>query len=1173
MNLLIRRILLFCLIFGGLLVLPTGVYGQSIYGTLTGIVSDPSGAVVANAKLQLRDMQSGSQRETVANGEGYYTFVSLPPATYELTISANGFDTLKQTGIAVLGGDKVNVNLTLKLGSTANTVEVIGDADQLVPVDSGEKSNRLTTKELDNFVQLGTNAAEFIKVMPGFGITNGTNNTSNYNGQTIGINGNGGGGNQSPLNGAFSYNGLPANSLDITADGAHVSDPGCNCATPVNPNSNMISEFKVTMSNFSAENQKGPAVISSVAKSGGQQFHGSGFFSARDGVLNANDWLSNYNKVARPENKYYYPGFTLGGPVLLPKTNFNRKRDKLFFFTGYQYFYQVLDTGLLRATVPTAGMRNGDFSPAELAKLGNITTTGSAPQQINARGLAAFPGGIIPKSAIDPNMQALMNLYQMPNADPNSNGGYNWVDDRLFNQNSWQWMTRVDYSFSDATKLYVRYNAQREVQLFPIGLWSAANLNAMPYPTPIEGKNQSDSVTASMTHVFSPSMTNEAVFSYTYIAFPNVFQDPSKVDRSKIGYNYKGLFKNGVAQFPSINASGEVASISTYGGFEVGGPTQGLYADKWLPNFSDTLSKVWGTHTVKAGFFWEHIRNSQPNNANTNGALTFSNTNSNSLGSAYADMLIGNLNSYTETNFNRINDIGYTTAEGFVQDSWKATKRLTLELGIRITHFTPWTDNLGFGYSIFDPSKFSTTCKSTDYCGFLWHTRDQSVPTSGFPTRAAFYQPRFGVAYDLFGNGKTVLRGGWGRYYYHSGQFTTGLNVSAGTQQINLSNNQGLATQSWGGSSTAMPLLVSQLDQISVASAALSIGAVDAKDDKNPYTDSYSFTIAQRVPWSGLVEVAYIGNQSKDLLNTSGGQGSNINEVPVGAMLSSRNGGVDPATLIANNFRPYLGISDINLATNNLYANYNAGQVTYLRSKGRSLISANYTFSKSLGILSPTYDVFNLNNNYGIQAADRRHIANILYSYEVGRIVRNKLVGGFTNGWQLSGVLQLESGANLTGNRGQNFGLNLNSYKIPGTTFNVSSTSLLGTPNITLMPVLTCDPTKNLAAHEYLNQSCYSFPTQVAQNGPTIQPVVYGPGYWNADLGIFKNFSIKERQKLQFRVDGYDFLNHPLWSFPNNQNLSLGFNGTNGQLNTPLFGYTTTKQGRRLVQLQVKYTF
>lgn len=1138
------------------------VQAQSIYGTLTGIVSDPSKAVVPGATLKLRDEQSGSLRDTTTNADGYYTFASVPPGAYELTVSAAGFELYKQTGIGLGGGDKLNVNVTMKVGSTSNTVVVTGSADLVVPVDSGEKSDRLTSKELENFIQLGSNAAEFIKIMPGFGITNGTNNAANFNGQTIGINGNGNGGNQSPLNGAYSYNGLPTNSLDITADGAHVSDPGCNCATPVNPNSAMISEFKITMSNFSAENQKGPGVISSVAKGGGQDFHGSAFISARNAVLNANDWLSNYSRIAKPENAYYYPGFTLGGPVLLPFTKFNHKRDKLFFFTGYQFFYQVLDTGILRATVPTLGQREGNFSPEELAKEGRITASGSPPQPINAKALALYPGGIIPPSAIDRNTQALMKLYPAPNADPNSNGGYNWVDDLNFNQNNTQWMSRVDYSISDNTKLFVRYNLQREVQLFPIGLWSSATTQQVPYPTPIQGKNRSDSVTGSLTHVFNSSMTNEFVFGYTFIGFPNVFKDPTKVDRAAIGYGYKGLFKNGVPQFPNINSSGEVAGIGTFGGFEIGGPVQGLYANKYMPSFSDNVSKIWGKHTLKAGVFYEYIRNAQPNNSSTQGAYTFTNNNPNTLGNPYADMLVGIANAYTESSFNRVNDIFYHTAEAFLQDSWKVSRRLTLELGLRVTHFTPWADNLGFGYSVFDYSKYNATCTPTQYCGFLWNKRDSSVPNSGFPTKTAYYQPRFGLAYAL-GN-STVLRGGWGRYYYHSSQFTTGLNVSAGTQTVSLSNNQ-------GPNNTA--LMANQLDTLNFSTAALGTGAVDRKDDRSPYTDSYSFTISRRVPWSGLLEAAYVGNQSKDLQNTGGGAGSDINLVPVGAMLSSRNNGVDPATLNANNFRPLPGFAGLAIVTHNLYTNYNSMQIKYVRTKGRAIITANYTFGKALGIISPTLDSFNLNNAYGVLPSNRTHIFNAAYSYEFPKFVRGKLAGNIVNSWQISGVTQLQSGVNLTGYRGQNFGLNLNGFKIPGTAQNVSSTSLLGTPNIQLTPILTCDPRSNLGPQQYINSSCFSFPTQIGQNGATTLPVIYGPAYFNSDLGLFKNFAVTEHTKFQLRFNAYNFLNHPLWSFYNSGNLTAGFSGTTGALNTPLFGTTTVKQGHRIVQLAATFNF
>ncbi|MCC6860175.1 MAG: carboxypeptidase regulatory-like domain-containing protein [Bryobacterales bacterium] len=1159
--------------------IPANLPAQAIYATLTGVVSDQSEALVTQATVRLRDERSNSMRETVTNNQGYYTFASVPVGTYELTVEAAGFAVYRETGVALGGGERRNINVSLKIGATTESVVVQGTPELLVPVDSGEKSTTLNVKQLQNFVQVGSNAAEFIKIMPGFGIQNGITNAANYSGQTIGINANGNAGSQSPLNNAYSYNGLPGNTLDITADGAHVSDPGCNCDTPVNPNSEMIAEFKITMSNFSAETQKGPAVISSVAKSGGTEFHGSGFMYGRDYRLNSNDWISNASSKPRPENKYYYPGFTLGGPLVIPKTGLDRNSNKLFFYTGYQYFYQVLDTGLLRAAVPTEGMRNGNFSPAELEKMGAITASGGPPSQINARNLALYPNGIIPATAIDKNMQALMNLYPKPNADPNATGGYNWTDDLTFNQNNHQWLTRVDYNISDNTKLFVRYNLQRELQRFPIQVWSNNTTQQLPYPSSVLGKNRSDSVTASLTHVFSPSMTNEVVFGYTFIGFPNVFEDPDKVDPAKVGFNYKLVYKNNVAQIPNFSGSSEMARINNYGGFEVGGPSAGLYANKWLPSFSDTLTKVLGRHTFKAGFFFEWIRNAQPASNASMGAMTFNHSSSNSLGNDYADMLIGNLNSFQQYSFNRVNDISYKTYEGFLQDSWKIHKRFTLELGMRITHFTPWIDRLGYGFSIFDYSKYNASCTPTQYCGFLWNKRDPSVPLGGFPTRSAFYQPRFGIAYDLFGDGRTVIRGGWGMYYFHSGQFTTGLDVAAGVQTINLSNNQGIGPSPYvvGSAANATPLMARDLDNMNVAARALSPGAVDAVDDRQPLTKSYSFTIAQRMPWSSLLEVAYVGNESTDLAY-SGGPDSNINRVPVGAMLSSANGGVDPNTLIADNFRPLKGFSNLNLATHGAYANYNSLQTTWTRARGRYTLSMNYTFSKALGIqtgtgTSPSIgDQFNMRNNYGVMPSNRTHIFNAAYSVELGNFARNRIAGGFVNGWQVSGLLQLQSGANLTGYRSNDFGMNTNSYKIPGTTFNVSNVSLLGTPNLSLRPLITCDPTANLGENQYLDQACFAMPTQVGQNGPNTLPVIYGPGFFNADLGLFKNFDLSESKRLQFRFNGYNFLNHPLWSF-SNQNLTLGFDRNTGKLNTPLFGYVTEKQGRRVIQLAVKFIF
>ena len=1161
------------------------VWTQAIFATLTGIVSDPSGAVVANAKVTLRNSLSGDVRESTTDSQGYYTFASVPVGTYNATIEAPGFQGYKINEISLGGGERRNVNASLQVGSTNQTVEVTGTADVLAPVDSGEKSAVLTTQQLSNFVQVGSNAAEYLKILPGFGNQNGATNKSGYSGQVIGINGNGDGGSQSPLNNGFSYNGLPGNTLDIVADGAHVSDPGCNCATPVNPNSDFLQEFRVATSNFGAEDQKGPMVITSVTKAGGSQFHGSAFFSARNYVLNANDSYANATGVPQPQNKFYYPGGSIGGPVLIPWTKFNHKRDKLFFFTGYEYFFQTLDTGVITATVPTAEMRTGNFCNVAAGE-GTIYTGRPAV-------VPTLPGGgcQMPASMIDKNMQALMNLYPTPNTSGN---GFNYAKSVVFNQNNFQWVVRGDYNVSDNTKIFVRYNMQRETQPFPVGLWWRQS-DQVPYPSSTNGKNRSDSVTGTLTHVFSPTMTNEAVFAYTFVGFPNVFADPAKVNPATVGFNSKLLIQNAATSFqiPSFGGSGnpsEAALIFNPGGFEAGGASSGLYANKYMPTVSDTLTKVLGTHTVKAGFFYEWIRNAQPANNNTNSYMQFvptSNVNF-TTGNAYADMLQGNLSQINQANFNRVNDISYHTYEGFIQDSWKITPKLTIEAGLRMSHFTPWSDDEGFGYSIFTPSQYQNqACTSAPtFCGFNWHSRNSAVPLGGFPTRGLFWQPRFGLAYDVSGKGNTVIRGGWGRFYYHSGQFTSGLDTSAGSASITVTPN----------SIGNKPLLVSNLASLGFAGQPSAPGSVDPQDDRQPYTDSYSFTISQRTPLRGLLELGYVGNQSNDL-QSSGGYGSNINLVPVGAMLTA----VNPSLANANNYRPYLGYGDINRATNNLYSNYNAFQMTWAHQDSHAIIQMNYTLGKALGIvnngggggsllgsLNANLDPFNLRNNYGTQAGDRRHIFSAAYSVNLPSPVRNnKILSGLVNGWQISGSTQIQSGANLTGvSTNRNFNMTLNNAIIPGTQgvvnstgangITISNSSILGTNAIQLNPILTCDPTSNLGANQWVNPGCFAAPSRVGQNGPTLLPAIYGPAFFNSDLGLFKNFVITESKKLQFRVQTNNFLNHPLWSMDKGNAMNLTFsqasNGTITQSNSQ-FGTAQYKTGQRIVELQVRFNF
>lgn len=1138
---------------------------QSVFGTLLGTVSDPSSASVPSAKVALKNMQSGDVRRTVTNRDGAFTFGSIPVgASYELTIEANGFASYKAVDFTFSGAETKSLNVTMRVGTTADTVDVVSAVDA-VPTVSGEKSSTLTRKEMENYAIVGRNAAEFIKILPGFSIAGtGTENRANFTGETIGINGNGDGGSQSPFNGAFSNNGLPSGSLDITADGAHVSDPGCNCATPVNPNTEFIEEFKVLTSNFSAENSKGPSVVSTVGRSGGKDFHGSAYLSARHYALNSNDWLNNRFGLPKPENKYFFPGGTVSGPVKLPFTSFNKNRDKLFFFAGYENFFQTLDTGLIRATVPTAGMRGGNFSAAELRKIeGNvngsfITASGGGAQRLDD---ARYPNGIIPASQIDPVGKSLINILPGANADPNLTGGYNYATQAVFNQNSRQFNTKVDFNISDNTKLFVRYNFQNERQLFPVGLWWR-NGQQVPYPTPIVGKNRSDSISVGLTHVFNPTMTNEFVFGFTSIKFPNVFDDPDKVDRNKLGINFPGLFKNGVKQIPSITGwGGEFATILNPGGFEVGG-SRGLFADKYLPTFSNNITKVWGTHTTKVGGFYEFVINSQPANGNTNGVAAFANWGGNTTGSAYADLLTGNVAQYQEQKFNRLNNIGGHIFEFFVQDDWKVTKRLTLNLGIRASRLGAWYDREGFGFAVFDPTKLYKAGEgSNNFNGFAWNKANPAYRNSGFGTKPLYPAPRVGFAYDLFGTGKTILRGGWGQFYFQDFQFTVGLDVSAGVRSASINNTtfKDVANTTVAGD---LPTLAS---------------GVNPNDDKRGLTRSYSFTLSQRLPLSSILEVAYVGNRSSNLLNRNNPapitSGINPNAVPAGALFKFP----DPSNVQQSDIdstRRYQGYQDLAIAQHSLYQNYNALQVTWLRTKGRHNVNMNYSYGKTLGIVG-NYDEFNLRNNYGPLANDRRHVYNAAYSLELPDILRTgpKFAKGMINGWQFSGITQVQSGINLTGNTNGNFGTNYNGATLANGQ-PISSNTVYGTPSIQVNPILTCSPSSGLVSNQFINGNCFALPTRPGQAGGSVLPEVFGPVFFNSDLGLYKNVRISESKRMQFRFNAFNFLNHPLYSFRNDgQNTKLIFNQTTGKIDNPIFGQTTEKQGKRIVMLTLKFYF
>ena len=959
----------------------------------------------------------------------------------------------------------------------------------------------------------------------------------------IGINGNGNAGRQSAL-GYFSANGTPLNSTEIVSDGAHVSDPGCNCATPVNPNADMIQEIKVLSSNFSAENSKGPVVISSITKAGGSTFHGQGYLSARNYVLNAGDWLDNKAGLSKPANVYYFPGGNIGGPVTIPGTKFNRNKDKLFFFTGFEYFYQHLNSSQIQTSVPTAAMRAGDFSAASIAALGPAGTVPGNPKAVTD---PAFPGGIIPASVWDKGGKAMMGLLPQPNANPAQTGGYNYAFKAVFPQNGSQFVTRMDYSISDSTKLFVRAYHQQEQQNFPIQLWANA-ANQVPYPSAVTAPNHSESWSIDLTHVFSATLTNEFIGAFTYIGFPNTFVNPDAIDRTKVGYPYHGFFNNGIAQIPNIlSASNQTAVLSNNGGFAAGGGT--LFANKPLGSMADNIAKVWGRHTIKGGFYTEYVANIQPAGGAANGSMTFDATSPISSGNAYGDMLLGRVSAFSQVNFNNVNRIASKLYEGYVQDSWKVFRNFTVDYGMRFQHEGQWFDRYGRGFAVLKPSAYKPD-PTAILPGIVWNKIDSSVPNPGLPTRALFFAPRFGMAYDVFGTGKTILRGGIGMFRYRGPQSGTGTAPATGSYTQNLTNSNGTTL---AAIDATPPPARSTLNG--------SFPVVDAADDQNPLTWSYNFTVTQRVPGNSILEVAYVGNLVRHVLVTSGMD--NLNAVPYGTLI----GRADANTVNYNSLRPYTVYGDLFMVDHNAYSNYNALQLGLNHQSSRYTWLVNYSFSKVLGAgtAGTTIDQLKLNNNYGPLAFDRRHILNAAYSFQLGKPVRNnKYLGGLVNGWQASGVMQLQSGANLQLNStGNNYAMTLPK--------GVTSKNITGTLSVPAMPVLTCNPTSNLGAHQFLNPTCFSLPTP-GNNGAIIEPEAFGPKFFNTDLSVFKNFTFKEHQRLQFRAEAFNFLNHANYTFGTDQNLNLTFDA-NGKQSNALFGTTSSKLGHRIIQLAVKYYF
>jgi len=1186
-------------------------FGQQLTGTLTGTTMDTTGAVVANAKVTMRNELNNDIRTTTSNEGGHFSITAIQPGTYTIIVEATGFKQWKQVGVAFAQGDNRTLpQIALQVGAVTETVEISADA-LTVPTDNGEISHSIPEHMIEDFPMGNRDAGELLKIMPGMAFSNGASQGSGFSTKLVSSA-------SGPI-GQFSANGTqPSGAMSYMLDGTNLVDPGNMGGQMANINQDMVSEVKVLMSDYSAEYAKGPVIFQAFSKSGGNKYHGEGYVYARNSKLNAIDAYSKSQiqagqttaNAAAPDESYYYMGGNLGGPVPL----MNKGTRKLFFWGGYEYMRQHPAGSIVNYNIPTTEQLAGDLSNTTINGLAGTTPvngTTLAQQLQNTWGPAYNPmnnhlpvgcgatATSVPSACWDPNGAIYAKLLPTK-ADPRGgsfitpsagNGWNNYQFVTTTPQNRWEATGKVDYAIGDNTKLSGSYSRQIETDQHPIGIWWTPPWT-LPYPSNVLQHLSSQLVLVNFTHVFSATTTNEAVFTYTRFNTPNLPADAAAVSRSKLGMNIPGLFGVQNDQIPNIQGAWggsfpDIGNMNLIGGFA---------ANKRAPAFYDNVTHVLGPHTLKFGMYWDTTQNAQPSSGWGSGANGNFNLGSGfDTGNQVADFLLGRAQ-YTQPSLDVINTIKNHMWAIYGQDSWKANRQLTLNYGLRLDHNGQWFIG-GNGMAVWNPATY-TNDPTVKNPGITWHALNSSIPSSGWVSPLFYYEPRVGLAYDVFGNGKTVLRGGFASFRYDVSVNDVGgaASLAQGSFTATDNNLQGYATIAGftpppGGGANGSTISLMQMN-----------------DNRTPYTNDWNVSIGQALGWQSVFEISYVGNKSYNLLiNGGNGKLSDANSNFPGAYwlpdpkqtLNAQSAFVSPSSLPCggggvgngdytgcgnlgpngvavfnnyalsfneNNYRRLTNYNDIYVLTHGGYANYNSLQMSWKKQSGPVNFMLNYTFSKVLGIrdgntdqagtTGTVVDPFNLKNNYGPLAYDHSQIYNATYVWNLPKFVHgNKVLGGAVNGWQVSGYTTYQSGAPLQANGTLNFsfaggltvplqGITNAANQLPDNSIlmpnglrsnSVNQSTFYGTSQngggyASMLPLISCDPRKGKASGASFNPNCFTTPA-LGQLGTFNWPYIHAPGYFDSDLGIYKNFKISESKQVQFRIQATNFLNHSLRQF------------------------------------------
>ncbi|HVJ08921.1 MAG TPA: TonB-dependent receptor [Acidisarcina sp.] len=1206
---------------------------SSVSGAISGTVSDSSGAVISGATVTLTNTDRDQVIRTLTTSStGFYTAGSLPLGTYSVTVASPGFKTEVITGLALHVSDSLTVNRTLKPGEVTEVARVTAD-EARVNLEDATAAGLINGEQISEMPLITRNYESLINLQPGVA----------FGGSSDQLNR----GPNSPTGGsstvAFSINGGRTTSNNWTIDGADNLDRGANLTLYTYPSPDAIAEFKTLRGQYSAQfGRNASGQIDVVTKSGTNAIHGSAYEYLRNDYLDANGYYNNFKHIPITKYRYNDFGFSFGGPVYLPKI-YNGK-DKTFFFISEEWLRDITySTGT--AIVPTADERNGDFSNSGYLS-GTAWTTGpinvctaftynTTNQTSSCTAAGTKVTNISPAAqaylkdiySVIPNPDVAKNLAQ--NQDPHSLSST--ISNHFNNLNT---VVRIDEQVGQKLSVFYRYLHDT----FP-SFQGSGTFVAIPIPGLSATVTQAPGTQhlAHGTYVFSPSLIANLGYAYSNGSILTQPQGVLLSSRSK-DINIALPYTSTVGVVPTIAVSG----MTTLGGGVV-------YVDHGINHqvFGD-VAKTWRNHMFTAGFTYNHYEK-QENSAGGGNQGSFSFTNdasypiigkpaSSSIGTvqAFANFLLGNANNgFSQSSRNIHVDVQSNLWEGFLQDDWKVRPGLTLNLGVRYSYFGQPFDGNRY-LSNFDPSTYSADkaptiaanglmcftgpCNQTgsnaglsaspnsnaDYVGKNYingmifgnpssANNNQASPYGNKVGKAGNlnFSPRVGFSWDVYGNGKTALRGGYGLSYdqaevsyYETTIFNNPPAVATYTQTNSVLDNPTSGTTS--NTPSTAPGRIQGLPL----------------NFQTPYVQQYSLDIQQQITPSFQFDIGYFGTHGTHLLGIL-----EINQPKPGAWqgvvdprsassgCSTTYGGVTvPAFLnstcdrVLNQIKPYLGYFAIDAMRSIFNSNYNALQAKITkRFTGKTYIDANYTWSRDLTNAQADYsgviqNIYNINGEYGRAAVDRTHVFNMdgVFEEPFFRDQRG-FAGRAFGGWEISAILSINSGLPLTIS---DSGGSTISYNLPGGVASIyngqisgglvtdnAGLSVLGNTNAGLRPNQIGDPNHGhgIKIHNkaYGSSSAPWFYTGAFAAPAPTSPIpgnarrgtIEGPGFIRLDGGIFRNFRIYERLNFQLRAEAFNALNHT------NVN-SVGTNATSST-----FGQVTGYRDPRILQLAGKFTF